>query len=201
MSTEMQARIRSVCDQLKELLIKKNTDYGDSAFQSPSLAPGLDPGIAIRVRMSDKVSRLIQLLGRGEQSSIDNESIVDTFLDLAGYSILEVVRRRLEPSVVGVSRETGATIKSNELAKSVDRIYLKTKLVPSPESPATVTYDFDPTLFPQIWRYLGNDNDEITFRFKGEVVECSDNCKWELIGQAVHSVGSRVPERNWSRIA
>ncbi len=72
------------------LLIRKNTDYGSSVWQEPILAPGCDPGAAIRVRMSDKVSRLRQLLSK--PALVDNESIDDTLRDLGAYCLLELAR-------------------------------------------------------------------------------------------------------------
>ena len=44
------------------LLLRKNADYGSSVWKSPILAPDCDPGVAIRVRMSDKINRLASLL-------------------------------------------------------------------------------------------------------------------------------------------
>jgi len=69
-----------------DTLLRKNHDYGASAWKSPILAPGLNPREAIQCRMSDKVERLSKLLS-GEQSLVA-ESIDDTMRDLAGYAIL-----------------------------------------------------------------------------------------------------------------
>ncbi len=68
------------------LLLQKNSDYGGSAWQVPTLAPGLSPREALQCRMSDKIQRLQQLLS-GEPAEIA-ESIDDTMRDLAGYCIL-----------------------------------------------------------------------------------------------------------------
>jgi len=67
-------------------LLKKNSDYGGSAWQVPLLAPRLTAREAIQCRMSDKVQRLANLL-TGEKAQVE-ESIEDTMRDLAGYSIL-----------------------------------------------------------------------------------------------------------------
>lgn len=77
------------------LLIRKNTDYGSSVWKTPRLAPECDPGTAIRVRMSDKLSRLEQLLSK--PAMVDSESIDDTIRDLGAYCLLELARpnRRL----------------------------------------------------------------------------------------------------------
>ncbi len=54
------------------------------------LAPECDPGIAIRVRMSDKINRLTQLL-KASGTEVD-ESFDDTLRDLGAYCILELAR-------------------------------------------------------------------------------------------------------------
>lgn len=72
------------------LLLRKNRDYGSSVWQNPILAPECTPGTAIRVRMSDKIHRILNLLKRPNE--VAAESIDDAFRDLAGYCLLELVR-------------------------------------------------------------------------------------------------------------
>ena len=72
------------------LLLRKNRDYGSAVWQSPLLAPDCDPGTAIRVRMSDKISRLSSLLSK--KSEVNDESIDDTLRDLGAYCLLELAR-------------------------------------------------------------------------------------------------------------
>ena len=79
-------RIREVCGELLETLFAKNSNYGDTAGQPPYFVPWLEPDIAIGVRMSDKVSRLRTLLTK--ETDKVGESLRDTLMDLAGYSIL-----------------------------------------------------------------------------------------------------------------
>lgn len=69
-----------------DMLLRKNHDYGCSAWRTPVLAPGMSPRQAIQCRMSDKISRLNTLLS-GDQAQV-TESIEDTMRDLAGYAIL-----------------------------------------------------------------------------------------------------------------
>ena len=83
---EDQQRIAEQGMQLTALLLSKNSDYGGSAWQIPTLAPGLSPREAIQCRMSDKVSRLQRLLA-GEAAEV-SESTEDTMRDLAGYCLL-----------------------------------------------------------------------------------------------------------------
>lgn len=88
---------------LVDMLLRKNSDYGSSAWRPPVLAPDMDWRTMILVRMSDKIARLATL-----QASIDpqvNESIEDTLRDLAGYCLLYVAgpdQRLVDGSGVGV---------------------------------------------------------------------------------------------------
>lgn len=72
------------------MLLRKNRDYGSSVWQSPILAPECTPGTAIRVRMSDKLNRLMTLLVQPPE--VVNESIDDTLRDLGAYCLLELAR-------------------------------------------------------------------------------------------------------------
>ena len=85
--------IQEQCDALKTVLVRKNTDYGASAFNRPALAPDVKPTTAILVRMSDKISRLNNLQGADKPNC---EAIEDTILDLAGYAILLLIARQKE---------------------------------------------------------------------------------------------------------
>jgi hypothetical protein len=79
-------RIAAAGVEVLSMLLRKNRDYGSSAFQEPVLAPGMKPRQAMQCRMSDKVARLSTLMS-GQQAEVD-ESIRDTMSDLAGYIIL-----------------------------------------------------------------------------------------------------------------
>ena len=72
------------------LLLRKNSVYGDSAWKRPMLAPECDAGTAIRVRMSDKLSRLLMLLER--PAEVTSESFDDTLRDFGCYCLLELAR-------------------------------------------------------------------------------------------------------------
>lgn len=67
-------------------LIRKNSDYGGSAWQHPCLLQKLSGREGIQVRMSDKVQRLQKLLN-GDTAQVA-ESIEDTMKDLVGYTML-----------------------------------------------------------------------------------------------------------------
>ena len=83
----MRERIEAVCDEVKEMLIKKNRSYGNSAEDPVRIFSKADPIEQINVRIDDKLSRL----SRGSEYPGD-----DTILDLIGYLILMlvIVRKR-----------------------------------------------------------------------------------------------------------
>lgn len=77
---------------LTALLLAKDADYGNSVAQPPLLAPELPPEMAIRVRISDKLNRINQLLGSEPQHRA--ETLDDTLRDAAGYFLLWLIERR-----------------------------------------------------------------------------------------------------------
>lgn len=75
---------KKVCDELTDLYRRKNHDYGDS-FHLSYVKWGL-PMAAIR--LGDKLQRFETLI-RAE-SQVD-ESVRDTLVDLANYSIMTLI--------------------------------------------------------------------------------------------------------------
>lgn len=84
-----QVRIARVGLDWIATLLAKNADYGSSVWKPPALKPTLSAGDAILVRMSDKVSRIGQLSGKGPQVA---ESLEDTVTDLGAYALLWLAR-------------------------------------------------------------------------------------------------------------
>lgn len=75
-----------ICDEIKELFKRKNTDYGDSFHQT-----FLEEGFATsRIRLNDKLERFKRLTKSGEQN-VKDENIRDTLIDLANYSIMTIL--------------------------------------------------------------------------------------------------------------
>ncbi len=92
-TTADKAEIHSmITDELNETYKKKNSDYGDSFANLRKEIPN-----AILVRIYDKYQRLKTLLS-GKQSLVTDESIDDTFKDLANYCIMEVIERKIDES-------------------------------------------------------------------------------------------------------
>lgn len=81
-----QQRIAQVGLQIVATLLRKNADYGGSAWMPPILCPGLPPRTGILVRMSDKINRFMTLMTK--PAEVTDESVDATMLDFGGYSIL-----------------------------------------------------------------------------------------------------------------
>jgi hypothetical protein len=79
MSTQTQYIISNVCDGIKDMLIKKNQSYGDSAVDPIRIFSKADNLEQIKVRIDDKLSRI----SRGSEFYGDND--LD---DLIGYLLL-----------------------------------------------------------------------------------------------------------------
>jgi hypothetical protein len=77
--------VMDIADELASLLLKKHKDYGPKNISH-------SPGGALnglRVRMHDKIARINHLIDSG--SSPENESLEDSFKDLANYSIISMM--------------------------------------------------------------------------------------------------------------
>jgi hypothetical protein len=82
--------IEEVCDEIKEFLIGKNEQYGNSALDPVRIFSSASNEEQLRVRIDDKLSRLV----RGT-SSIEADS--DIVADLIGYFIMwKVLHKRNE---------------------------------------------------------------------------------------------------------
>lgn len=71
--------------EAEELLVKKHKDYGPKNI---SESPG-GPLNGLRVRMHDKLARINHLYDSG--ATPENESLRDSFLDMANYSIIALM--------------------------------------------------------------------------------------------------------------
>ena len=83
----MQALIAEECDSIKELLLRKNRDYGNSAISPKRIFSDASAVEQIKVRIDDKLSRL---MSRGKKAISE-----DTEQDLIGYLILLRVAKRI----------------------------------------------------------------------------------------------------------
>jgi hypothetical protein len=89
-----------LCDALKEMHRRKSSDYGCPSGTDPlanirngAKFVGIPDWKGAMVRLSDKVTRLASYNATGR---LENESLDDTLLDLASYSLLALLLHREE---------------------------------------------------------------------------------------------------------
>jgi hypothetical protein len=87
-------RIAELCDEVKDLLIRKNNDY-DNSFSKSFEEYGILSG---KFRIDDKINRLNNLI-KGAKDSV-GESVEDTLIDLAGYALLTLAELRKSKGAV-----------------------------------------------------------------------------------------------------
>ena len=76
---EFSLAVKEECEAIHKMLIEKNKSYGNSALDPIRCFSKLDPIETIKIRIDDKLSRLM----RGKEYGSD-----DTTKDLLGYLIL-----------------------------------------------------------------------------------------------------------------
>ena len=77
---DTQKDIATICDDIKDLLLQKNINYGDSALSPVRVLSKSSPKEQILVRIDDKLSRI----SRGNILE-DDEDVIN---DLIGYFVL-----------------------------------------------------------------------------------------------------------------
>jgi len=82
-----QDKIIKTMDEIKDFLVQKNIQYGDSVFQPVRVFSKADKTEQIKVRIDDKLSRL----KRGNDSIESDEDVVS---DLIGYLVLLLISMR-----------------------------------------------------------------------------------------------------------
>ena len=79
-------RFKEITDRMRNIFKRKNHDYGNSFEQSLN-----EEGLAAsRIRMGDKWNRF-KTLSKGESIQVFDESLRDTLIDLANYSIMTIL--------------------------------------------------------------------------------------------------------------
>jgi hypothetical protein len=91
---------QTICDELNQIYEAKNHDYGDS-FAKVRNELG---NTVILVRLCDKLERLKSLL-LGAEQMVNDEKIEDTLMDLANYSIMELVERQQDDNRMEAYKE------------------------------------------------------------------------------------------------
>ena len=93
---------KRILDDMHELYVRKNIDYGDSTHETyMKFGP-----YAYLVRMQDKLNRIHNLTRNGADNAyVTDESIHDSLLDLANYAILMSIELRMESAKKVTSKE------------------------------------------------------------------------------------------------
>lgn len=76
---------RTTFDELYELIVRKQKDYGPGNIESFGTA-------GVIVRLSDKIERLKNLHANGVEP--ENESLQDTCMDIANYGVILLLLQR-----------------------------------------------------------------------------------------------------------
>lgn len=79
-----------ICTSLNTLYAEKNKDYGDS-FGKSYKEYGM---VMAAIRLEDKLNRFKNLIKNEQQ--VKDESIADTLMDLANYSIMTIIEMDIE---------------------------------------------------------------------------------------------------------
>lgn len=87
-------KFEEICAKLTELYVQKDTRYGGS-FHKQFETFGINSAV---MRLGDKYERIKTLVQTTPEDCYD-ESIVDTLMDLANYSILTLMELSDEPSL------------------------------------------------------------------------------------------------------
>ena len=82
--------IAAECDAVKELLLAKNREYGNSAFDPIGIFSRADAVAQIEVRIDDKLKRIQTTRGMSDVTIHE-----DTEQDLIGYLVLLRVARKM----------------------------------------------------------------------------------------------------------
>jgi hypothetical protein len=84
-TSEFEEAVQQKFQNAKSVLLQKHKDYGPTNIAN---APGGALN-GLRVRMHDKMARINHLVESGAQP--ENESLKDSFLDLANYAIIAML--------------------------------------------------------------------------------------------------------------
>lgn len=84
---DLEREMAKVMHELFEIFKKKQASYGPG-----NIAKGGERGVVLR--MSDKLERLWNLVWEGNANPLQDETIEDTFLDIADYGLIALLVKR-----------------------------------------------------------------------------------------------------------
>ena len=80
-------RHKEIIDRIHTTYVAKNKDYGNSATKTyKEFGP-----LSYAIRFTDKLERYKSLIAKDVKVMVSNESLLDTLLDLANYSIMAIM--------------------------------------------------------------------------------------------------------------
>lgn len=88
--------ITRTAEEIRDLLVEKNTAYGDTALNPMNVFSQLDPVEAICARIDDKLARI-------KNKGINDET-EDTVKDVAGYLILLMIQLKRNSESLRLSK-------------------------------------------------------------------------------------------------
>ena len=94
-------KIKQKCQQLEELLVKKNNAYGNSALEPLGVFSSANASSGIKIRLDDKLKRIANA-GLVEDTE-------DTLIDIAGYIILLMIAKDNESNNIQKRIREGST--------------------------------------------------------------------------------------------
>jgi len=80
---ETQKQIRELCDAMRDFLLEKNKRYGDAALQPAKIFSNLDAADSIKIRLDDKLNRII--------NNRHSEPRANDVCDVIGYCFLLLI--------------------------------------------------------------------------------------------------------------
>ena len=83
--TPDESRFRFITEEMTNLYLRKNADYGD-AFTESLDEDGL---LVSKIRIKDKLNRFGQLINN--DALVNDESMRDTLIDLANYTVMTLM--------------------------------------------------------------------------------------------------------------
>jgi hypothetical protein len=91
-------RFYELLEEMKKIHDRKNSDYSKKEDPLSNFRQveefGIPAWVGVLVRITDKYSRIVQLTNKalnGEEAEVKEESIKDTLVDLANYSVIAVI--------------------------------------------------------------------------------------------------------------
>lgn len=99
-----ETQVRTACSGIADMLVAKNAAYGNAALDPVRVFSKADPVEQLRVRIDDKLSRLMRGSNAGE----------DVIRDLIGYLVLLQIAEKTRPLPVRKQRDGSLRIMTPE---------------------------------------------------------------------------------------